>query len=268
MALFRRRRDDVADPTPGLPDVPVTRGDVAQRLQAAAPEIGQEVAGSLLPAVRFAVRREPDVAIDIGRSKFGGAPDLSRGTFWPSWTPPGGEKRLLQFFAQLDLAEATAAAPSDLGVLKDGLLSFFADFDPEIGSVPGPEAVAILHSPADALLIRCGLRIVPVATAQLHPVGTWSWRASRDGARLQALDQEQESELHARAPDPYHVTAHHQLGGHVAGADGFVLLQFDSDPLLEVAWGPGGEPARLVWTMPAAADVANRNWPAARFSVL
>jgi hypothetical protein len=194
---------------------------------------------------------------------------VPRGTFWPSWTPPGSEKRLLQFFGQLDLAEAAAASPADLGLPADGMLSFFADFDPETGTLPGPEAVVVLYSPADAQLSRCGLRIVPVATAQLHPLGTWSWPASAASPAATALDTEYESALHPRAPEHYQVTTRHQLGGHVAGADpdSFVLLQFDSDPTLDVAWGPDGSAARLVWTMPTA-DAASRNWSAARFSLL
>ncbi|HVL27000.1 MAG TPA: hypothetical protein VM390_02540 [Acidimicrobiales bacterium] len=54
---------------------------------AAAPHL----AGSLLPAVRFATRKEPDAGMDVGHTKLGGAPDLPRGTAWPSWDAPGGE---------------------------------------------------------------------------------------------------------------------------------------------------------------------------------
>ncbi|MGH9226983.1 MAG: DUF1963 domain-containing protein [Acidimicrobiales bacterium] len=265
--LFRRRRDDVVvEPEPVVPVGPAPRGEVAQRLQSVAPDSGRQLADGLLPAIRFAIRREPDVAIDIARSKLGGAPDLPRGTFWPSWTRPDGEKQLLQFFAQVDLAEAAAAAPSELGLPADGLLSFFADFDPENGSVPRPEAV-VFYSPANSQFARCSLRMVPVATAQLHPLGTWSWPASSDGAGLKAFEQEHESGLHTQAPEHYHVTARHQLGGHISGADGFVLLQFDSDPTMEVAWGQAGGAGRLVWTMPAA-DMASRNWSTGRFSLL
>lgn len=248
-------------------DGPIARGEVARRLQEAAPEMGGQLVESILPAVRFAIRREPDVAIDIGRSKLGGAPDLPRGTVWPSWTPPAAEKRLLQFFAQVDLKEVAAALPSDLNLPADGLLSFFADFDPVRETVPGPEAVVIFYSPADSLLGRCSLRMLPVETAQLHPIGTWSWLASSDGAALTAFAREQEAALHSRAPEHYHVTARHQLGGHVPGVDGFLLFQFDSDPTLELAWGPGGDPGRLAWTMPPA-EVASRNWSAGRLSVV
>src|SRR5205085_8634334 len=127
----------------------------------------------------------------------------------PSWTPPGQDKQYLQFFAQLDLAETAAAAPAALGLPADGMLSFFADFDPQRGVVPGPEAVVVFYSPADALLSRCSLRMTPVATAQLHPVGTWTWPAASDGAGLRGVEQEQESDLRARAPDPYLVTGRH-----------------------------------------------------------
>ncbi len=247
---------------PVEPAGPMARREVAERVRLA-PE-------QLRPVVRYAVRREPDVAIDIGRSKVGGAPDLPRGTLWPSWVPAGGEKRLLQFFAQLDLAEAAAAAPAELGLPACGLLSFFADFDPASGSVPGsvpgPEAVAILYTPAEALLLRLGLRMVPVATAQLHPLGTWYWPSPADGA---AFDREHEAGLRERAPNHYEMTARHQLGGHAGDDDGanLPLLQLDSDPLLELAWGPGGAPARLLWTVPAA-GVARHDWAGAGFRVV
>jgi len=259
----------VLEPEPQIPVGPASRGEVAQRLLAASPQTGRALADNLLPAVRLAVRREPDAALDVAQSKIGGAPDLPVGTFWPSWTPPGGEKRYLQFFAQVDLAEVAAAAPGDpggLGLPADGLLSFFADFDPEQGDVPGPEAVVVHFSPADAQFTRCGLRLTPVPTAHFHPLGTWTWPGDSGGTT--AVTQEEEAALLARVPERYHVTAHHQMGGHVPGVEGAtLLLQVDSEASLELAWGAGGSRGRLVWTMPAA-DLASRNWEAARLTLL
>jgi uncharacterized protein YwqG len=193
-----------------------------------APTAGGYVAASLLPAVRWAIKREPDAAMDLGQSKFGGAPDLPAGSTWPMWTNRDGERRPLQFFAQLDLASATAAAPAPLGLPPDGLLSFFADFGLNGEGITGlypweQEGARIIHSPSDVRLSRCSLRMEPLPSAQLAPVGIWTWDATPPADQemtdaefdaLDALDQQMEAELRSLVPRGCELSGRHQLGGH------------------------------------------------------
>jgi uncharacterized protein YwqG len=262
VALFRRRRDVVVVAEPSPPR-PMTRDEVAQRLLISV--------DSLRPAVRYATRREPDAGIDIAQSKLGGAPDLPRGTRWPMVTTQG-EPRPLQFFAQLDLAEASATAPSPLGLPADGQLSFFADFDSSGRPTADPESPTILYSPSDSQFARCSLRLVPLPTAQLAPVGVWSWSGVKKGADSEAFNQEYEAEVRHRAPERYQFTGRHQLGGHSESEDKFgddevALFQLDSDDTVEIAWGAEGSSSRLVWVL-RSADLARSDWGASRLIVL
>ncbi|MFN2504027.1 MAG: DUF1963 domain-containing protein [Acidimicrobiales bacterium] len=204
------------------------RDEIARRLLSAAPGAGSRLADNLLPAVRYATRPEPDAAIDVGQSKFGGAADLPVGTPWPSWTKPDGQRRTLQFFAQLDLAEAAAAAPADLGLRTEGQLSFFADFgvddDGILGLYPWErEGSTVLYSPPDVQLARCSLRMAPLCSAQLLPLSAWTWPTpsiagvevtDAEYETLDALDQELHAGLGAALPEHWNVTGRHQLGGH------------------------------------------------------
>lgn len=207
------------------------RDGLTRRLAVAAPTVGPRLAESLRPAVRFAIRREPDVAIDIGQSKIGGAPDLPEGMPWPSWTTPAGEHRTLQFFAQVELASANAAAPGPLGLPTDGELSFFADFEAGGGGITGlhdweQAGCLVVYSPPSERLVRRSLRMEPLETGQLSPLGVWTWPDARldDGGELDvpdgeaealdALDQELGASLHALVPDRWQLSGRHQLGGH------------------------------------------------------
>lgn len=250
----------------------MARDEVAQRLLAAGGASGRSLADSLLPAVRYATRREPDAGIDIAQSKFGGAPDLPRGTGWPMLTTPGGERRPLQFFAQLNLAEAAAQAPAPLGLPDDGHLSFFADFDAEENPTAVPESPTILYWPSSPVFTRCSLRLPPLPTAQLAAVPVWSWRPAHGAAGAEAFDKEYEAELHARAPERYQMTGRHQLGGHCPSEgelveDELALFRFDSDVTLEIGWGPEGSASSLVWAL-RAADLARGHWAASRLILL
>jgi hypothetical protein len=214
---------------------------------AAAPHL----AGSLLPAVRFATRKEPDAGMDVGHTKLGGAPDLPRGTAWPSWDAPGGEHRLLQFVAQVDLGVAAAAAPAPLGLPADGLLSFFADH-------PGGSASIILYTPASEPLVRCGLRMEPIPPAQLRPLPLWTWPSGNDD-----LAAAVEARLRPALPEGWHVSGRHQLGGHglAPTEPGWrLLLQIDADNTLELHLGS------LRWTVPSDALAAAR-WDAHAFAL-
>ena len=231
-----------------------------------APGAARELTEGLLPTVRYATRREPDVAIDFGQTKLGGAPDLARGTYWPAITGADGERKLLQFFAQVDLAEALAAAPAefDWGV-SAGLLSFFAALEPGADPPPGEVPCAVLLSSLNVPMARLGLRIEPLACAQLAPVGTWTWPPL---AALPALDGDIEADLLLRTEEPYHLTARHQLGGHcpVPLPDGEVaLFQFDSDSSLELTWGAAA--GAVVWSL-SRASLAAGDWTAAKVRVL
>lgn len=213
---------------------------------AAAPHL----AGHLLPAVRYAARREPDAGMDLGQSKLGGAPDLARGTPWPCIDLPDGEHRYLQFFAQVDLGAAQAAAPAPLGLPAEGLLSFFADH-------PSGDASVVLYTSPSEPLVRCGLRMEPVPPAQLRPLPVWTWPDSETGPTADV-----ESRLRGGLPDGWHVLARHQLGGHgivPAGPGRRLILQVDTDDALELDLGI------LAWTA-SADDVESGRWDAATFT--
>ena len=289
MPLFRRRGGR-AEPEPELPRR-AGREEIAQRLRAASPSAGAYLVENLLPAVRFATRRVPEAAIDLGRSKFGCSPDLPSGTAWPCCTPPDGERRPLQFFAQVDLAAANAAAPAPLGLPPEGQLSFFADFDMSGKGVGGtqPDGSIVLHTPSTVPFVRCSPRIPPLPSGELRPIGIWTWPSSVPGqpelpdderAALDALARELEGEIGTEVPELWHGASRHQLGGHVplpvhalAGAgtngaasgeppDGWrVILLLDSDPSLEVRWGSGGT---VAWAA-READVAGGVWNAGTF---
>jgi uncharacterized protein YwqG len=205
------------------------REDVARRLVAASPSTGSYLAPNLLPAVRLASRRLPEAAIDLGQSKFGGSPDLPYGTPWPCWTTPQGERRPLQFFAQVDLTAASAAAPAPLGFPTEGQLSFFADFHAAgEGGITGlypweRDGSTVLYSPTDVPFVRCSPRIDPLPSGQLLPVGRWTWPSSApedtdlpdaDYDALDVLEQELEAELRAEVSELWQLSARHQLGGH------------------------------------------------------
>lgn len=214
---------------------------------AAAPHL----ASSLQPAVRFATRKEPDAGMDLGQSKLGGAPDVPRGTPWPCYEGADGEPHYLQFFGQVDLGTATAAAPGPLGLPSEGLLSFFADH-------PGSGRSVIFYTPPSEPLVRCGLRIEPVPPAQLRPLPVWTWPSGDD-----ALAATVESRLRPSLPEGWHVRGRHQLGGHgrVATPPGAqLILQIDADDTLELDLG------LLQWTA-TTDDVAAGRWEAATFAL-
>lgn len=73
----------------------------------------------LRPAITLTPTRTDDAQIEVGASKFGGAPDVPADFEWPKWN-----ELPLGFLAQIDLEEV---APFDVeGLLpKSGLLSFF-----------------------------------------------------------------------------------------------------------------------------------------------
>ena len=304
--LFRRR-EVRAEPEPARR---ADREEVARRLMGAAPAGGPALAASLLPAVRFATRRVPEAAIDHGQSKLGGSPDLPHGSAWPCWTTPQGDRRPLQFFAQVDLAAVAAAAPAPLGFPTEGQLSFFADFEVDAHSITGRypwerEGAIVLYSPPTAPLTRCSPRMQPLPSGQLQPIGVWTWPSSPDhavvpageGDALEGVQRGLEAELRAEAPELWHVTARHQLGGRaryirepveeevvrmLAGlhpngapvdqaawerarpqvADWRVVLQLESDPTLEVAWGDQG----TIWWSARHADIAAGIWDAGVFT--
>jgi uncharacterized protein YwqG len=264
------------------PAGPTGRDEVSSRLASAAPAIGDRLAADLRPALRLAIRREPDAAMDIGQSKFGGAPDLPRGTAWPMRDAPDGARLPLQFFAQIDLAEANAAAPGPLGLPAEGQLSFFADFAAsDDGQEPTPgrswegDRSAVLYSPPRSLCVRCSPRLAPLPPGQLHLVGRWTWPSpvadgmagtEADRRALDGVDAAYEAELRAAVPEGWSFTGRHQFGGHprstVAPSGGMcLLLELDSDAILEVRWGDGG----TLWWAARDEDFAAGRWETARF---
>lgn len=79
----------------------------------------EDIMRMIRPAIRIADSVTNDEMLPIGRSKFGGAPDLPAGLQWPEWreTPLG-------FLAQFNLAEI-APYDTERVLPQSGLLSFF-----------------------------------------------------------------------------------------------------------------------------------------------
>lgn len=208
---------------------PTHRDEVSQQLVAAAPIAGPHLAAGLRPAVRFATARTDDVHIPAGSSKIGGDPDLAAGAAWPTWVNKAGATRPLNFFGQVDLGAAAAAAPASLDLPTTGLLSFFADFGSggpdEIYGLEATEqqGAVVLYSPSGASLVRQKSPGTTFTTGALAPVGAWTWPqdpppgVDLSDAELNALDgadQAYEAALVAGLPSGWTLGGRHQLGGH------------------------------------------------------
>jgi hypothetical protein len=270
---------------------PAPREEVEGRLLSAAPVAGPHLVESLRAAVRFAVKREPDAAMDICHSKIGGAPDLPQGTRWPMWTAPSGERRPMQFFAQVNLADATAKAPGPLDLPSEGHLSFFADYGIDDGGITGRDGwetggSVVLYSAPGEHFVRCSPRIAPLPSGELMPLGVWTWSPllpdgvampDAEARALDALHQAREAELRGEVPDLWFLSGRHQLGGHVrfvrrpqdydvvgTSAEWRLLLQLDSEPIVESRFGEGGD---TLWWAARVADISAGVWDQGRFTV-
>jgi uncharacterized protein YwqG len=172
-------------------------------------------------AVRYVSMPCDDRDVVLGESKLGGDPDLPAGTEWPHWTRPDGAVHALRFHAQFDLADAHAAAPGDLDLPADGLLSLFADTgtvgDGIIGLDPRErDGSTIVHTPARVELHRTPSPQAPSRTARLVEVGLWTWFDDpADGDELDALAELRDRcETSVRAAAGFSPGgALHQLGG-------------------------------------------------------
>jgi uncharacterized protein YwqG len=96
--------------------------------------------------------------LPVGQSKFNGLPDLAVGAEWPRWRGVP-----MAFMAQIDLAEARAAAP-ELALPESGLLSFFVGLDPTcpLPSFYGEvnedrDGARVMWTPAGTPLVRLAL---------------------------------------------------------------------------------------------------------------
>lgn len=121
------------------------RVEAINLLNSHAPEqVRQQLIATLRPAAAIQTERVADEEIPIGRSKFGGAPDLPPEVEWPSWLG-----RPFGFFGQLNLAEV---APFDIEneLPAEGILSFFGRFFDESKNDNGEE-IKVLHFAANAL---------------------------------------------------------------------------------------------------------------------
>jgi uncharacterized protein YwqG len=232
MPMFRHREPGsgehhLHDPS-NAPGGHRDRDALAGRLVAAAPSVGPRLAQSLRPAVRFAVEVCQEFEIPVGASKFGGAPDLPHDVDWPTWTNPSGQTRPLNFFAQVNLELATAAAPAPLGLPEHGLLSFFADFDLTDQGIIGlhpweRDGSVVLHIDPDAHLERTHNDVAPLLPAALHAIGSWTWShvglesievSDEEYDALDALELAYERSLGTSVHLGWKMDGRHQLGGH------------------------------------------------------
>ena len=192
-----------------------------------------------------------------GRSWLGGAPTLNPATPWP----PHRADSLLDFLAQIDLAEVRAAGGPDW-LPAEGRLLFFYDIDDpgdapsywrvihETGPAGPPRTPPAAGRPARVLPKR-DIRFVPTASFDLRGVyeslGEEAYEALQErfgghdrrpshklGGYADAIqDEEMELECAQATGDP---SADHAR----AVAEWRLLLQIDSDPALDLQWGDSG----------------------------
>ncbi|MFV0316696.1 MAG: YwqG family protein [Microthrixaceae bacterium] len=203
--------------------VPPEAAALVQRLLAAAPVLGPSLVGSLRPAVRY--RAEPGESAELGRSRYGGDPDIGPGTRWPYWNTPDGESRPLRFFAQVDLAEAQRVAPVPLELPVEGLLSFFVDLDQQGDGITGlyswhQPGSTVIYTPRGTPLVRLASPVETLPTAMLEAVGRWTWPTQdfdpfdEEVEALEELDHQYEREVRGLPPNAPVDSGRHQLGGH------------------------------------------------------
>jgi uncharacterized protein YwqG len=96
----------------------------------------------------------PAARLRAGASKFGGLPDLPRGTPWPTCG-----KRPLMFLAQINIKDVAAAHSEFYWPIRDGLLSFFYDVaeQPWGDSPKDRDGWRIFYTPA-----RTALKALPL----------------------------------------------------------------------------------------------------------
>lgn len=97
------------------------------------------VVASAQPALSFSLTRADDENdIPTGATKFGGSPDLVRGTEWPR-----AQGVNFRFLAQINLADAAPLLPHPLP--ESGLLSFFWCQDDDLRTTQTGAAVVYTH---------------------------------------------------------------------------------------------------------------------------
>jgi hypothetical protein len=99
-----------------LPSFPSARQLLTKEFPGA---IASELSRLVQPSLRFVLN--PQTHLAVGKSRFGGLPDLPEGVRWP-----GTKGAMIDFLLQLDLSEIALLWP-DSPFPKMGLLSFFYD---------------------------------------------------------------------------------------------------------------------------------------------
>src|SRR5262245_58237859 len=84
--------------------------------------VAVQIAQLARPCYRIGRTPAPEEQIPIGRSKFGGSPDVPAGFQWPQVSNIK-KPAVMEFVAQIRLADLPAPLPEP--VPRDGLLSFF-----------------------------------------------------------------------------------------------------------------------------------------------
>ena len=170
-------------PPPAVPAQPSTRLVDDDMLLALCSEAGLDRrAADVRRTARTGLRLTPAPrdGAELGRSRFGGSPNLPPGFVWPTWSG-----RELGFLGQIDLA-AIAAIDSETALPPEGLLLFF--YDVAVGpsglspAHRGSCRVVLVSARADELEVDGRhtpvLRAFPVAVSrELMLPGAWSFAA-------------------------------------------------------------------------------------------
>lgn len=102
------------------------------------------------PAILFELGEVGEETMALGRTRFGGRPDLPKELEWPR-SPAGIH---MSFLAQFDLAKMHEALPSS-PLPPSGTLLFFAQCDDDLMfNTDGSVDAAVLHVPAGTALVR------------------------------------------------------------------------------------------------------------------
>lgn len=154
-----------------------TREQVLELIEQHAPQrLRQVLVERLRPAI--AMDALPVEDVEVGASRFGGAPDVPRGFKWPNW----GEKPL-RFLAQLDLAEV---APFDAEKMlpPEGWLLFFCDnedaasWEGEVHHAESHDGPCVFWIEPGQSLERQSPLSPHLAPLALHELGFWiEWQA-------------------------------------------------------------------------------------------
>jgi uncharacterized protein YwqG len=230
--------------------------------------VSSEIMRVALPSIRLRASSVDEADLELGATKFGGAPDLPQGFQWPEW-----DGSPLPFVAQFRLSEATLYDPWHV-LPTEGVLYFFIDFDNFLSlSPPHQDMWKVLYEPTEHFTLQRAVIPENIASNQRYRPSTVTYSteitlpdySEYDPTSLERLglsepltDEEESAYYHIQQQlngtdgSRYH-TPIHRLLGHAdviqwdmhrelegSATDWQLLLQVDSDDAPDTEWGDTG----------------------------